>query len=45
MTFYSEPSPALVEVIDRLADQVELTRFAFFQGLEAETGVPDPVLA
>ena len=45
MTFYSEPLPALVEVIERLAGQVELTRFSFFQGLEVEEAVPDPVLA
>ena len=45
MTFYSEPSPALVEVIGRLAGQVEFTQFSFFQGLEAEAKVPDPVPA
>ena len=45
MTLYSEPTAALVEVIERLAGQVEFTQFSFFQGLEAEATVPDPVLA
>jgi quinol monooxygenase YgiN len=44
MTFYSEPSPALAEALERMAGAVEVTQFAFFQaldsGLPVEEGVP-----
>jgi len=36
MTVYGEPSPALAELMERLAGHVEFNRYAFFQGLEAE---------
>ena len=36
MTIYGEPSPALAELMERLAGHVEFNRYAFFQGLEAE---------
>jgi quinol monooxygenase YgiN len=35
MTFYAEPSPALAEAIEHIPG-VEITRFSFFQGLDAE---------
>src|SRR5512134_179704 len=35
MTIYGEPSPALAELMERLAGHVEFNRYAFFQGLEA----------
>jgi quinol monooxygenase YgiN len=42
MTIYGEPSPALAELIERLAGHVTFNRYSFFQGLEAEVldGVP-----
>jgi quinol monooxygenase YgiN len=36
MTLYGEPSPALAELIERLAGHVTFNRYSFFQGLEAE---------
>ena len=36
MTIYGEPSPALAELMERLAGHVTFNRYAFFQGLEAE---------
>jgi quinol monooxygenase YgiN len=35
MTLYGEPSPALAELIERLAGHVTFNRYACFQGLEA----------
>ena len=36
MTLYGEPSPALAELIEKLAGHVTFNRYSFFQGLEAE---------
>jgi quinol monooxygenase YgiN len=43
MTLYGEPSPALAELIERLAAHVTFNRFVFFQGLEAEVRDEVPV--
>jgi len=45
MTLYAEPSPALAELIERLAGHVKFTQLSFFQGLEANIRVPDEVPA
>jgi len=45
MTFYSEPSPALAEALDAMGASVEVTRFSFFQGLEADSSIPEEVPA
>jgi len=45
MTLYGEPSPALAELMDRLAAVVPFHRYSFFQGLEADATVPDEVPA
>jgi quinol monooxygenase YgiN len=34
MTLYGEPSPALAELIEKLAGAVEFKRYSFLQGLE-----------
>jgi quinol monooxygenase YgiN len=40
MTFYEEPSPALAEAMKAIPPgAVEVSRFSFFQGLEADRGV------
>jgi quinol monooxygenase YgiN len=36
MTLYGEPSPALAELIERLAGHVTFNRYSVFQELEAE---------
>jgi hypothetical protein len=36
MTLYGEPSPALAEAMERLAEHVTFNRFSFLQGLETE---------
>jgi quinol monooxygenase YgiN len=45
MTLYGEPSPALAELMERLAGAVTFRRFSFLQGLEADIKVPDEVAA
>jgi quinol monooxygenase YgiN len=40
MTLYGEPSPALAEVIERLAGRVEFKQFSVFQALDAGVEVP-----
>ena len=42
MTLYGEPSPALAELIEKLAGHVTFNRYSLLQGLEAEVreGVP-----
>ncbi|HEU5065809.1 MAG TPA: antibiotic biosynthesis monooxygenase [Gaiellaceae bacterium] len=41
MTFYAEPSPALAEALEAMPPgAVEVTRFSFLQGLEADIEVP-----
>jgi len=45
ITLYGEPSPALAELMNRLAGVVPFHRYSYFQGLEAEATVPDEVLA
>ena len=35
MTLYSEPSPALAALMEKLAGHVKFTQFAFFQGLDS----------
>ena len=36
MTIYGEPSPALAELIEKLAGHVKFNRYSFLQGLEQE---------
>jgi hypothetical protein len=36
MTLYGEPSPALAELMEKLAGVVPFTRFSLLQGLEVE---------
>jgi hypothetical protein len=36
MTLYGEPSPALAELIERLAGHVTFNRYSVFQELEAD---------
>ena len=43
MTFYGEPSPALAQVLEKMA--VPFTQFSFFQGLDVDAKVPDEVPA
>jgi quinol monooxygenase YgiN len=46
MTIYGEPSPALADLMERLADHVKFNRFSFFQGLEdADINARTEVLA
>jgi len=45
MTLYGEPSPALAELMERLAGAVTFRRFSFLQGLEADIKVPDEIAA
>ena len=46
MTFYEEPSPALAEAMKAIPPgAVRVTRFSFFQGLEADVGVPHEIPA
>jgi quinol monooxygenase YgiN len=35
MTLYAEPSPALAQLMERLAGHVKFTQFTFFQGLDS----------
>jgi quinol monooxygenase YgiN len=43
MTLYGEPSPALAELIERLAGVVTFKQYSFFQGLDADVEVPHEV--
>ena len=45
MTLYGEPSPALAELMNRLAGVVPFHRYSFFQGLEADATVAHEVPA
>ena len=45
MTFYAEPSPALAEVLERLAGTVTFTQFSFLQGLEVDVPAREEVPA
>jgi quinol monooxygenase YgiN len=46
MTFYEQPSPALVEAMKAIPPgAVTVTQFCFFQGLEADVEVPHTVPA
>jgi quinol monooxygenase YgiN len=45
MTLYGEPSPALADLIQRLAGVVPFTRFCLFQGLDADVEAPEQVPA
>jgi quinol monooxygenase YgiN len=46
MTFYAQPSPALAEAIQAMPPgAVEIKRFAFLQGLDADVKVRDEVPA
>ena len=40
MTIYGEPSPALAETVEAMADLVTFHRYSFFQGQDAEVEVP-----
>ena len=39
MTIYGEPSPALAELIERMAGHVKFNRYSLLQGLEGEIPV------
>jgi quinol monooxygenase YgiN len=43
MTIYGEPSPALAELIERMAGHVTFNRYSLLQGLESEIPVLDEV--
>jgi quinol monooxygenase YgiN len=45
MTIYGEPSPALAELIERMAGHVNFNRYFFLQGLESDIPVLDEVPA
>jgi quinol monooxygenase YgiN len=45
MTIYGEPSPALAELIERLAGHVNFNRYSLLQGLESDIAVLDRVPA
>ena len=45
MTLYGEPSPALAELMEKLAGHVEFNRYSFLQGLESDIQVLDEVTA
>jgi quinol monooxygenase YgiN len=45
MTIYGEPSPALAELLERLAGHVQFHRYSLLQGLESDIEVPDEVPA
>lgn len=40
MTIYGEPSPALAELMGRLAEHVRFNRYSLLQGLESDIKVP-----
>jgi hypothetical protein len=43
MTIYGEPSPALAELLERLAGHVQFHRYSLLQGLESDIVVLDEV--
>ena len=45
MTLYGEPSPALAELMEKLAGHVEFNRYSLLQGLESDIQVLDEVPA
>jgi quinol monooxygenase YgiN len=45
MTIYGEPSPALVELFERLAGHVNFNRYSLLQGLDSDIPVHDEVPA
>jgi quinol monooxygenase YgiN len=45
MTIYGEPSPALAELIERMARHVTFNRYSLLQGLERDIEVLDEVPA
>lgn len=45
MTFYGELSPGLVETLNELGETVEVSRFSFFQSLNADAREPEEVPA
>jgi hypothetical protein len=45
MSIYGEPSPALAELIERMAGHVTFNRYSLLQGLESEIPVLDEVPA
>ena len=45
MTIYGEPSPALAELIERLAGHVTFNRYSLLQGLDADITARDRVPA
>jgi quinol monooxygenase YgiN len=45
MTLYGEPSPALAELIERLAGLVSFRRFSLLQGLEVDIKALDEIPA
>jgi len=45
MTLYGEPSPALAELMQRLAGHVKFNRYSLLQGLESDIQVPHEVPA
>jgi quinol monooxygenase YgiN len=45
MTIYGEPSPALAELIERMAGHVKFSRYSRLQGLETEIPVLDEIPA
>lgn len=40
MTIYDEPSPALAELMERMAGHVEFNRFSSLQGLDSDQTIP-----
>jgi quinol monooxygenase YgiN len=45
MSIYGEPSPALVELFERLAGHVNFNRYSLLQGLDSDIPVHDEVPA
>ena len=45
MTIYGEPSPALAELMERLAGHVKFNRYSLLQGLESDIQVLHEVTA
>jgi hypothetical protein len=45
MTIYGEPSPALAELIERLAGHVTFHRYSLIQGLETDAEIFDEIPA
>jgi quinol monooxygenase YgiN len=45
MTIYGEPSPALAELMQRLAGHVKFNRYSLLQGLDSDIQVPHEVPA